>query len=165
MSSGPFVINPGDFQQIVFGIVGSTQAGAFRVEEAVAEGGFAVVYRAYHTAFRAPVALKCLKVPSMLSDRQKDEFLEQFRAEAELLFRLSARIPSRAATPRSFRSSRWSGSKVLLSKICSKLVWRREKAHSPWRKSLSCCDPWQRGYNKRTSFPPTMGKSASSIAI
>ena len=78
----------------VFGIVGSTQAGAFRVEEAVAEGGFAVVYRAYHNAFRAPVALKCLKVPTTLSKDHQTEFLEQFRAEAELLFRLSARIPA-----------------------------------------------------------------------
>ncbi len=78
----------------VFGIVGSTQAGVFRVEEAVAEGGFAVVYRAYHQAFRAPVALKCLKVPTALSREHQQEFLEQFRAEAELLFRLSARIPA-----------------------------------------------------------------------
>ena len=78
----------------VFGIVGTTQAGTFRVEEAVAEGGFAVVYRAFHTAFRAPVALKCLKVPDSLGPQHQKEFLEQFRGEAELLFRLSAQIPS-----------------------------------------------------------------------
>jgi len=77
-----------------FRIEGSVQAGTFRVERAVAEGGFAVVYRAYHTAFRAPVALKCLKVPSSLSGAHQAAFLEQFRAEAEVLFRLSARIPT-----------------------------------------------------------------------
>ena len=72
----------------VFGIVGSTQAGAYQVEEVVAEGGFAVVYRAYHSAFRAQVALKCLKVPDSLGAQHYEEFLERFREEGELLFRL-----------------------------------------------------------------------------
>jgi serine/threonine protein kinase len=76
-----------------FRIVGTTQAGSFHVERVVAEGGFSVVYRALHGAFRAPVALKCLKVPDDLSTAQRDAYLERFREEAELLFRLSARIP------------------------------------------------------------------------
>jgi serine/threonine-protein kinase len=78
----------------IFGIVGTVQGGAFRVDQVVAEGGFAVVYRAYHAAFRSSVALKCLKVPRRLSDAEQKEFLEKFREEAELLFRLSAGIPS-----------------------------------------------------------------------
>src|SRR5258706_9845952 len=78
----------------VFGIVGTTQAGAYRVEEVVAEGGFAVVYRAHHEAFRAKVALKCLKVPESLANQFRDEFLERFREEGELLFRLSASNPA-----------------------------------------------------------------------
>jgi serine/threonine protein kinase len=78
----------------VFGIVGTTQGGAFRVDEVVAEGGFAVIYRAYHGAFRSNVALKCLKVPRTLSDSEQKEFLERFREEAELLFRLSSATPS-----------------------------------------------------------------------
>ncbi|MGK3994206.1 serine/threonine-protein kinase [Sorangium sp. So ce1024] len=77
----------------VFGIVGTTQ-GAFRVERVVAEGGFGVVYRAHHEAFRAPVALKCLKVPGTLPEQLRAQFLDQFREEAELLFRLSAAIPA-----------------------------------------------------------------------
>jgi eukaryotic-like serine/threonine-protein kinase len=76
----------------VFGIVGTLQAGAFKVEAVVAEGGFAVVYRAQHAAFRAAVALKCLKVPSALTAEHQQQFLERFREEAELLFRLSAGI-------------------------------------------------------------------------
>jgi len=76
----------------VFGIVGTTVAGAYHVEETVAEGGFGVVYRAYHSGFRAPVALKCLKIPQGLGAAGQELFLEQFRAEAELLFRLSASI-------------------------------------------------------------------------
>lgn len=77
----------------VFGIVGTTQ-GPYRVESVVAEGGFGVVYRAFHDAFRAPVALKCLKVPGTLSDKAQAEFLERFREEAEVMFRLSASIPA-----------------------------------------------------------------------
>ena len=78
----------------VFGIVGTVVAGAYKIEAVVAEGGFGVVYRAYHSGFRAPVAVKCLKVPQQLSSDQEAQFLEQFRAEAELLFRLSASIPT-----------------------------------------------------------------------
>src|SRR5689334_1971676 len=77
----------------VFGIVGTTQAGNFHVEAVVAEGGFGVVYRAQHGGFRAPVALKCLKIPETLTERQREVFLEKFREEAEILFRLSASIP------------------------------------------------------------------------
>lgn len=77
--------------QDVFGIVGTSQ-GPFTIEEAVAEGGFGVVYRALHGAFRAPVALKCLKIPN-IPEAQRAIFLERFREEAEMLFRLSANIP------------------------------------------------------------------------
>ncbi|AUX23182.1 protein kinase [Sorangium cellulosum] len=77
----------------VFGIVGTTQAGNFHVEQVVAEGGFGVVYRAIHAGFRAPVALKCLKVSEAKTPRERQLFLEKFREEAQLLFRLSASIP------------------------------------------------------------------------
>ncbi len=78
----------------VFGIVGKKIAGAYEVDCAVAEGGFAVVYRAHHRGFRADVALKCLKIPQQLTSEQHALFLEQFRREAELLFKLSASIPT-----------------------------------------------------------------------
>src|SRR5688572_8825999 len=78
----------------VFGIVGTVQAGAFRVEDVVAEGGFAVVYRAHHDGFRADIALKCLKIPGSLSEEDKKDFLGKFREEAELLFRLSSTLPN-----------------------------------------------------------------------
>ncbi len=77
----------------VFEIVGSVVGGAYNVEAVVAEGGFAVVYRAYHGAFHAPVALKCLKVPNVKGSDQR-EFLERFREEGEVLFRLSMSIPA-----------------------------------------------------------------------
>ena len=77
----------------VFGIVGSVIASAYHVESVVAEGGFGVVYRAHHGGFRAPVALKLLKVPQQ-DPQQQAAFFELFRAEAELLFRLSASLPN-----------------------------------------------------------------------
>ncbi len=77
----------------VFGIVGTTLAGTFHVEEVIAEGGFGVVYRAEHVAFRAPVALKCLKIPGTVTEDQVSTFVENFREEAEILFHLSAQIP------------------------------------------------------------------------
>ncbi|HVU05251.1 MAG TPA: serine/threonine-protein kinase [Polyangiaceae bacterium] len=76
----------------VFGIVGTTVVGAFHVEAVVAEGGFGVVYRAYHSGFRAKVALKCLKIPQYLSPAAVEKFEAQFQAEAELLFKLSASL-------------------------------------------------------------------------
>lgn len=77
-----------------FGIVGSLIAGAYRVESVVAEGGFGTVYRAHHGGFRAPVALKCLRLPPGLLPEARQHFLDSFRAEAELLFLLSASIPN-----------------------------------------------------------------------
>jgi len=77
-----------------FGIVGSVIASAFRVESVVAEGGFGTVYRAHHGGFRAPVALKCLRLPPGLLPEGRAQFLESFRAEAELLFLLSSSLPT-----------------------------------------------------------------------
>lgn len=76
-----------------FGIVGVTLANAFHVERVVAHGGFAIVYRGIHGGFRAPIALKCLRIPDGMTELQRNTFLERFREEGELLFRLSAAIP------------------------------------------------------------------------
>jgi serine/threonine protein kinase len=76
-----------------FGLVGNTVASTFRVDRVVAEGGFGVVYKAYHLHFRSPVALKCLKIPGELSAEDRQVFLEQFRSEAEIQFRLSSQLP------------------------------------------------------------------------
>jgi serine/threonine-protein kinase len=77
-----------------FGILNRVIAGAYHVERVVAEGGFGIVYRAQHGGFRAPIALKCLKVPQHLDGEHQHRFLEQFRAEAEVMFRLSASTPN-----------------------------------------------------------------------
>ncbi|HKY37194.1 MAG TPA: protein kinase [Polyangiaceae bacterium] len=75
-----------------FGIVGAVIASTYHVESVVAEGGFGTVYRAHHGGFRAPVALKCLRLPPGLLPEARQRFLDSFRAEAELLFKLSASI-------------------------------------------------------------------------
>lgn len=76
-----------------FGIVGSTQ-GPFHIQEVVAEGGFGVVYRAFHEAFQSDVAIKCLKIPIQMDDENQKEFLAKFKEEGALLFKLSASIPA-----------------------------------------------------------------------
>ncbi len=78
----------------VFQLVGSVVAGVYLVEDVVAEGGFAVVYKAHHAGFDAKVALKCLKIPQHMSESRRAKFKEQFQEEAQLLFRLSASIPN-----------------------------------------------------------------------
>ncbi|NRA34016.1 MAG: serine/threonine protein kinase [Polyangiaceae bacterium] len=75
-----------------FRLIGTVLAGVFQVQSVIGEGGFAVVYRAHHTGFRAPVALKCLKMPEGLSEEAKLKFRAQFQGEAEMLFKLSASI-------------------------------------------------------------------------
>lgn len=73
-----------------FGLVHRTVSDTFRVDEFVAEGGYGVVYRGFHEFFRAPIALKVLKVPSGLPPEVRTSFWEEFRREAEVQFRLSA---------------------------------------------------------------------------
>ena len=51
-----------------FGIIGATLANAFHVERVVAHGGFAIVYRGIHGGFRAPIALKCLRIPEGMTE-------------------------------------------------------------------------------------------------
>ncbi|XXX81096.1 adenylate/guanylate cyclase domain-containing protein [Sorangium sp. So ce134] len=74
-----------------FGWVGSIIDGQFAVEALAGEGAFGVVYRARHLGFDAPVAVKCLKIPTGLGPEQQDAFLAKFREEARLLHQLSRR--------------------------------------------------------------------------
>ncbi|AUX22147.1 protein kinase [Sorangium cellulosum] len=74
-----------------FGWVGSIIDGQFAVEALAGEGAFGVVYKARHLGFDAPVAVKCLKIPTGLSADQQEAFLAKFREEARLLHQLSRR--------------------------------------------------------------------------
>src|SRR5262245_8358750 len=72
-----------------FGLVGTTIAGKYRVQEVVGEGGFGLVYRGHHLGFDHPIAVKCLKVPPHFTGEARRLFIEHFAEEGKLLFRLS----------------------------------------------------------------------------
>jgi hypothetical protein len=71
-----------------FGLVGTTLGGRYRVERLVAEGGFAVVYRAQQLALDRPVALKVLKTPAGLGDAARARFEQRFATEARTIAKL-----------------------------------------------------------------------------
>jgi hypothetical protein len=94
-----------------FGLVGTTLADRYRVEEQVAEGGFAVVYRAFQIALDRPVAVKVLKTPAGLADAARARFEQRFATEARTIAKLQhpyivdvydygvARVPSGESAP------------------------------------------------------------------
>ena len=72
-----------------FGLSGTTLAGRYRVERQVAEGGFAVVYRAVQIALDRPIALKVLKTPPWgLTDAARARFEHRFATEARTIGKL-----------------------------------------------------------------------------
>ena len=75
-------------------IVGITIAEKYRVERLVGEGGFAVVYRAQHTIWNQPVAIKFFNGLSSAPIDQRDEFKDQFIQEGALLTELSSQTAS-----------------------------------------------------------------------
>ena len=70
-------------------LVGQVLDGTYRIDSLVGEGGFGVVYRAFHLGFEEPIAVKCLKIPGSLSPQTREAFLRKFREEGKLLFQLS----------------------------------------------------------------------------
>jgi eukaryotic-like serine/threonine-protein kinase len=71
-----------------FALEGTVFDGRFRVEERIAEGGFAVVYKAYQVALDRWVALKVLKAPRGHDEVARAEFREKFASEARTIARL-----------------------------------------------------------------------------
>ncbi len=76
------------------GIVGTTIAEKYRIERLVGEGGFAVVYRAQHTIWNQPVAIKFFNGLSAAPVEQRDQFKDQFIQEGALLTELSSQTAS-----------------------------------------------------------------------
>lgn len=76
-------------KQDTFGWEGRIIDGKYRVDRAVDEGTFGVVYQAHHLKFDEKVALKCLKLPKGLQGPLLEEFSRRFLAEGRVLHRLS----------------------------------------------------------------------------
>ncbi len=72
-----------------FGLVGQVIDAQLRVDEAVGEGGFSVVYRGHHLGLDEPVAIKCLKLSSAIDSSLVDSFIRRFRDESRICYRLS----------------------------------------------------------------------------
>ncbi len=71
-----------------FGLTGQLIDGQFRVERAIGEGGFSVVYRGMHVGLGEPIAIKCLKLTATLDGESIEVFTRRFRDEGRLLYRL-----------------------------------------------------------------------------
>jgi serine/threonine-protein kinase len=76
-----------------FQLCGATIEGKYRIASVIGDGGFGVVYRGVHTGFGELIAVKCLKLPQQLDEKQRAGFLEQLRDEGRLLHRLSKATP------------------------------------------------------------------------
>lgn len=72
-----------------FGLVGEIIDARYRIDGVAGEGGFGVVYRAFHLGFKRPIAIKVLRVPSHFTTDARERFLEKFREEGQHLARLS----------------------------------------------------------------------------
>jgi formylglycine-generating enzyme required for sulfatase activity len=71
-------------------IVGQIVADKYRIEQLIGEGGFAVVYRAQHTIWNKPVAIKFFSGLSASPVDQRDHFQRAFIQEGALLTELSS---------------------------------------------------------------------------
>ncbi len=69
---------------------GTLVAEKYRVERLVGEGGFAVVYRAIHTIWNKPVAIKFFNGLSSAPADQREQFQQAFIQEGALLTELSS---------------------------------------------------------------------------
>ena len=72
------------------GIAGQTIAEKYRIEKLVGEGGFALVYRAIHTIWNKPVAIKFFNGLSNAPTDQREQLKEAFIQEGALLTELSS---------------------------------------------------------------------------
>jgi formylglycine-generating enzyme required for sulfatase activity len=72
------------------GIAGQVIAEKYRIEKLVGEGGFAVVYRAIHTIWNKPVAIKFFNGLSNAPMDQREQFKDAFIQEGALLTELSS---------------------------------------------------------------------------
>jgi serine/threonine protein kinase len=78
----------GDRATDPFGLVGTILQPRYRVERAVAEGGFGVVYAAHHLTLDVPIAIKVLKPGPAHEPEAWADALDQFLVEARTMAKL-----------------------------------------------------------------------------
>ncbi len=76
------------------GLLGETLAGKYAVESVVGAGGFATVYRARHTVWKRPVALKVFNLLGHVEGERQQALVEAFLREGAILAELSERSPA-----------------------------------------------------------------------
>lgn len=72
-------------------LIGYVVADRYRLDALVGEGGFSVVYRATHLAWRRTMAVKVLRDVPALDEARRRDLLDAFHREAGLLAELSER--------------------------------------------------------------------------
>ena len=72
-------------------LVGTTVSEKYEIQEAVGEGGFAIVYRAVHQVWQRPVAIKVFRALGDLPAERRDQLVKSFIQEGALLAELSER--------------------------------------------------------------------------
>jgi formylglycine-generating enzyme required for sulfatase activity len=72
-------------------LVGTTVSEKYEIERVVGEGGFAVVYRARHTVWNRPVAIKVFRALGDLPPNRRMGLVDSFIQEGRLLAELSER--------------------------------------------------------------------------
>lgn len=75
-------------------VCGKTVAQKYRVDELVDVGGFSIVYRAFHTIWKKPVAVKFFNALSLAKSDQRDALQAAFLREGALLAELSSKTTS-----------------------------------------------------------------------
>ena len=73
------------------GLSGTVLADKYHIGAAIGEGGFSVVYRAEHTIWQQPVAIKFFKILANAAEHQRQELLDGFIQEGKLMAQLSSR--------------------------------------------------------------------------
>jgi serine/threonine-protein kinase len=73
-----------------FGLVGQVIDGRYRIQQVVGQGGFGVVYRAFHLLLDGPVAIKLLKMPADADAPTREALVASFKREGRILFELCA---------------------------------------------------------------------------
>lgn len=140
------------------GIAGQTIIEKYRIEKLVGEGGFALVYRAIHTIWNKPVAIKFFNGLSNAPLDQREQFRDAFIQEGALLTELSSQtaaiVQARDVGTYTSPDGQWMPFMVLEwleGKPLDELLDRERQAGAP---------PWT-----LSEVLPLLGQAASALDV